>query len=1738
MEKALKLYTIVDGKEAPFPNTEQQIEIYDFKYDAKRMGGAPSITATIMHPTCLDDEWGDSVFVEFNQERYYLKQTPTSSKTNEDARWKHEVEFVSERISLDNVFFFDAVVGNPESYDKPVSNSSTFTFSGTITELASRLNASLEYCGLGGENGYKVFVDDGVDDGEQKLISIQNASISQAIQEGYNQFEIPHYFVGKEIHYGFFQDAVNNEDTSFKYGLKNELLSITKTNSNQKIITRITGTGSTENIPYYYPNEHPQGVLKPHLYDATGKEVQGAIGIGDENVFANNVLYTDVLTFVKREETTVNKNVQLYKKSEYLDYINTVGESKPFEKNAPYWYFAPSTNWNELYNEDWAIEKKTSALGVYKEYDENLGESISIDSKNRDIAFRISIDESYFYSKTEASDDGYTISVHISFDTQNVWRKNAFSIVYRGENKFATGQNVAGGVKTTDSGLNWYGEFHLTKEGLKNNLYDRAVYIVFESGDLPKNGVVVKPKMQFGFKNPPIKYGWQKNEKSSLWNIERYGLSFGSYNLPSNDNLLGYTIRFEQVAYVQPMQTLMPPVYWQSGGAERFYNAKNYPFTPTNDYVLNTSAGEYLGRDGRVYNGAFTGYVFANEYRINKRIEHICQFDDIKPTIENTLNNDNEPINEILDIAFDKDDNDLIDQEKNEYYHPYFYVKLRRFDGQYGFNLFTHANEKGEVTFAMKSGKCGACNFVLSVDSESGKNTVQVDNNGNLVYDGNKVKLGLAQDRQNDTTKNEVWIALRKDTQTFGHIMPSVQHNYYPEVGDKFVLLNISLPKAYVEAAEKKLEQEIIKYMHENNEEKFSISIKFSRIYFAENPDVLHRLNENSLIHVTYNNVPYSLYVDSFSYNMRSNEALPEVTVELTEALKLNANAIQNAVTQVKAEVLDRVSKMDIAALVASKYISKDNEDYARQKITFNRGLEVGTNENITARINEVGNADLESATLKKYLSTPQFTDGFNGSGFKLWLDENNLSHLTIDVLTARQRMDVYEMIISKIRSVNGEIWVSAANGKIKEVAEFDNYYEVVIDGTNLFQDGDFARCQVFSEGSQRFYWVELGEIVGNRIKIAKTEFIDSLPSVNDELVLCGSRNTNRQNAILISAAEDGQPRIDIMNGINSKTLDGCIRTRLGKLDGINDSAFGKKQPHGDGLYGDNVYLKGEFVLNNRNVSVDTLFAITEEGIKASVEQTQAEAIKGKTLLYNASFTNGLKGWMTSNIDSTYFSGTSMLFASGSILSQSVTVSNEPVYDNVFFVNIKNGWIKQSNLYFVNKPEFDGVSFYPLSFSANVRCKTEGVLTVKLVGTQYTTTTASKDYEQSDIYGFGTAFNFKAFVVNKHIAKGDVLLIKDDKIYNLTKQEYFTAEYKNTTTFEILESVKVEDLPILTRNIQPNEKFVEINTDLMWDGQGDFYLSFSGEADFYGLTIYTEKTEVRHKAIFEVEAGLSKFAQQNIGNDGNILQESGLLVKPTGSEIYAVGNNGYASIGAYEDGKVKLTGEKIILEGDISANGYVHIDAKTGKLTAKDAEITGNLSAGTIGDFTINKQISSAGKYSNLMLHNSGLSIVNGEGQARMATPLCIDTPNAYKGTAAIYINTKKEEHSIVVRNGNVKFDSAIVSHTTVINANTTTNESGKIVLSPYDNIILFNNTQEITVQLPTEPEDGQIYRLKKISGYKVVLCSATNAKIQYVTEQNNAEVFKEVETVDLVKNSIWRTVVWCESLNLWILGE
>lgn len=236
-----------------------------------------------------------------------------------------------------------------------------------------------------------------------------------------------------------------------------------------------------------------------------------------------------------------------------------------------------------------------------------------------------------------------------------------------------------------------------------------------------------------------------------------------------------------------------------------------------------------------------------------------------------------------------------------------------------------------------------------------------------------------------------------------------------------------------------------------------------------------------------------------------------------------------------------------------------------------------------TGKITKEGQLQYLSAIIYEFLSSETFVPGFLGEGFKIWLENGNW-HIECDNLTVRQTMNVFELLIQKIRSVNGAIVVSQSNGKVTAVEDTGTQYKITFgEEFPTFQEGDLIRCQSWSKNNIKFYWVEVKTAADGYILCDKSEFNNVVPAVGDEVVQMGNTtNTDRQALIYITAQESGKPYIEILNGVKTKSLTGTDRTRLGDLSNIVDPDFtGEAAVKGTGFYSTNAFLKGIFVLRN-----------------------------------------------------------------------------------------------------------------------------------------------------------------------------------------------------------------------------------------------------------------------------------------------------------------------------------------------------------------------------------------------------------------------------------------------------------------------------------------------------------------------------------------------------------------------------
>lgn len=1165
-----------------FPSEANPAIVSSYTYDAKRMGGAPTLTATIYSSEPL--QWKKEEFVEYNGDRFFASYTPNSTKDNSSRMWKSEITFTSRRELLDNTLFFDVVVDDVDTQNKDRyrSNQTKFTFGGTIYEFIARINSSMAYCGLyrptDEYKGYYVVVDEGYGTDEVKEVSFEDQYLTDVLQLINTTFELDYYWDGNVCHVGKVQHDLT--DTPIKYGSSDALISVSKENANYKIVDMITGYGSSDNLPYYYPND-----------DEFGEAV-----FNTENISKDKVS-VELSKFLK--DSIYNDTIVLYKSKEGKSYNGSVDVSPPA------FYIHSSTIPENLSQADspsnptvtcsfW-INIPISAIKGQKIDLTNLNFSFELFSyitrpdfisnvgkANRSIKLRKIGEETYVpisegmsfgnvstYTFEENGDFTLTIGADFSYNCK-VFNSDGIRSFYG-----ASVWNVAFGGSVefsyeSKSEYEW-------KNGDKYIPYSEAGINVSEIGEANC-----------------IEYDYQFVKDG-----DRYG--FNKVYTGTEDNAVKVIVTDR--VWIAPSSVLMPSIYRNTKGAERFYYALN------NTHKLPSGSGYY---------------EFVNLYKKGNPHQGTVTFDDIKPTINGIVNAEGQLFGEIADVAFDKEDSDVKDSDGTTYIHQYFYIKLHKFNGEFGFDLFNHvlAKESAKINL-IKSNGCPACSFVIynqpSADNSKCYNCVSVDENGNLKRvrtDKNDYIFANASDAyedklNQDSTQKELWIAVQKDTSTLGIVMPNASAGFKPQKGDLFVITGIKPPKVLVTAAEKRLDDALIKHMSENNTDQFNYSVKFSRIFLQENPDFASKLNENAKLSIQIqgdsdsdgNLISHEVFVSNYSVKV-DNDELAEVEIELVNSLEVTKSDVKQIIDAVKGEAVKSLSSMvggsstnNFNASITDKmYLSKLKDDIASGIITFQKvqkfvqGFFLGHSNEFS--IDGSGNAIL-SSVLVNLLKSLDFNEA-EQSGFAIKQRSDGKYQMLLTDLIVWGKAIFNTLLIRELSYVGGNIVLSPAAGKISYIKEVYSdttneligwkCYLLADDGTtatiNSFKVEDQVRCKTFNIApgvyenvSNKDYWrlvtkvsteneaitdSEGHELYDGKkfawIQIAKENCMEGSdnPAVGDTIVLMGNRSDrSRQHLLMMETEGDSAPTFTMYRGINSYSLKGKSIFDVG-FNGIN----------------------------------------------------------------------------------------------------------------------------------------------------------------------------------------------------------------------------------------------------------------------------------------------------------------------------------------------------------------------------------------------------------------------------------------------------------------------------------------------------------------------------------------------------------------------------------------------------------
>nr|DAK76962.1 MAG TPA: tail protein [Caudoviricetes sp.] len=743
------------------------------------------------------------------------------------------------------------------------------------------------------------------------------------------------------------------------------------------------------------------------------------------------------------------------------------------------------------------------------------------------------------------------------------------------------------------------------------------------------------------------------------------------------------------------------------------------------------------------------------------------------------------------------------------------------------------------------------------------------------------------------------------DTQVPGGVLE-------PKAEDTYILWNVRMPDEYYPIAEEEYATAVEKYMDEHCLDKSVYKCSTDYVALKKRGVVpcmgqRVRLESDRFFASGYRESRITVVDQKLARPTEADIEISDVLSQTTQSRM--ADEIESVRSEVKAntvELPDVIRSWDTtlptdnnlfsARRSQQEFISKKRNDRAKKKITFEEGIGIGLEEN--GRIDGKGNAELLTLVVRELLRSANYGgSGMTDNGWQIGLDEDLLSHLIVDKITVRRVMNVFELLINKVRSVGGQICVSAANGKIKTVREQGDYWHITFEQENTFVAHDLMRCQVFTGTSQKAYWVEVAGIANGGILVEKSEFETAQPEEGDECVLMGNTETaNRQNLVLISASEDGHPRVDVLDGVNAKNFDHALRARLGNLNDIKDDRFPlDNQPKGNGLYADNVYLRGTFLLSTGE-DIKTKLEITEGKVQSAIDSVRNDFLSEKGYLNNPTFTSGLEKWNSENETVFFLVGNKWIWANGNVLSKKGDGASVVTDMGRTVVRIRNKYIlqKHGNLRYV--PTFptndEGQKeALPVYLTFFYRCAKVGTLKVR--------------FENVDKTGFA---NFNSMEISEEIAE--------------------------------------------------TEGYVQYTGNGLWNGTGDFRLEFDGDIYMYMLVLSTDKYEAlthRYRTLFEQSERLVKISAAVFDKDENMLEETGLITTSKVSGLYAIDGDGNLKsfVGAGQDG-VKIKAANIQLEGIVTANGNFKI-LEDGSIEAKNGKFTGEINAsnGNIGNLVI-----------------------------------------------------------------------------------------------------------------------------------------------------------------------------------------
>ena len=504
--------------------------------------------------------------------------------------------------------------------------------------------------------------------------------------------------------------------------------------------------------------------------------------------------------------------------------------------------------------------------------------------------------------------------------------------------------------------------------------------------------------------------------------------------------------------------------------------------------------------------------------------------------------------------------------------------------------------------------------------------------------------------------------------------------------GDKFVLLNIEMPDAYIKAASQRLLNAATEYLSKNDYVRYSYTPKVDNIFMARQHDeaianglksIYLNIKEGDLLMFEDNDLSISGNIVIDTLSIKEGESLiPEYEITLRNDKAVGSlEKIQNQIDSIvsgKTPIANGGGgggytaaqiKSLIEAVGDKLFLSKMKDDETPHNLGVGKDLSVGGDATIE------GTAKSSEIIAKDSAHSEEFVSGFTGGKgwairFKEFLNAAGITEkkavAEFDDVIVRGALRVYEFIVSQMLGENdnriftgmmevdhydaadGKVYLKTNNGKLYNPFRVDDVIIVQQYGGMPTEDSGYYVTKQYEfivtgvgignteDGEDRLDWLTFRNFTtamegGDLSLIAERDTLVRIDNLSD---------ARRKGIIQIMSVGEDTPYMDFIYGAKTDP-DNALKGRFGNIGGIYNPLFGWLKEFG--AYLTNLYAVGEFRIAHTGEDVADAIEIAKGQFRTNYKQTTFDMTEEDNFFTNAAMTNNCEHWVMGEESTSYF---------------------------------------------------------------------------------------------------------------------------------------------------------------------------------------------------------------------------------------------------------------------------------------------------------------------------------------------------------------------------------------------------------------------------------------------------------------------------------------------------------------------